>query len=331
MSEKQQRSDAQIYWYNSDSCTSNYQIDESDIFNIKENDEFLYWLNFHSVDQKELLNASYKHFRIHRVTQNDIVQLKERPKIEEFEDYVFVTLKAVFRKKGDLEMEQMSFILQNNTLISYQERHGDLFGEVRSRLKNNTGIVRTKRVDYLLYLLIDFVLKGYQKELMDVQERIDETQVVVNRDFNDSFFQKVEGFKDELKLLKKSLSPLRDQLIKLSNSRNRFIEDSNLPYFNDLKDQILYLFDEIDEEKSDLESMTNHYFAVLSQRSNEIMQFLTIVAALFIPLTFIAGVYGMNFDNMPELHSSYGYYVIWGVMIAVTIALILYFRKKKWF
>lgn len=331
MSEKQHRSNAQIFFYNEEGCESNYDISEVDIESIPHEENLFFWVNFHSLKLKELLTTSYNQFKIHRVTQNDIVQLKERPKIEEFEDYIFVTLKAIFRKKGKLEVEQMSFVLQNNVLISYQERHGDLFNEVRSRLRNNTGIVRSKKIDYLLYLLIDAVLKNYQKELSDVQQRIDDTQVVIHRDFNESFFQKVEEFKDELKLLKKSLSPLRDQLIKLSNGSSRFIEESNVPYYNDLKDQLLYIFDEIDQERSDLESMTNQYFAVLSQRSNEVMQFLTIIAALFIPLTFIAGLYGMNFDNMPELHTGYGYYVVLGIMIIITIILILYFRKKKWF
>lgn len=333
MSEKLNLSNAQIYSYNDQSCESNIEINENDINEIPTVGDLNYWLNFHSLDLKELIQTSYKHFNIHRVTQNDITQLKERPKIEEFEEYTFVTLKAVFRKKKKrtLFIEQMSFILKENVLISYQERHGDLFGEIRSRLMNDTGIVRTKKVDYLLYLLIDAVLKGYQRELEDVQQRIDSTQIIVHKDFNDSFFQKIESYQDELKLLKKSLAPLRDQLIKLSNNKGRLIDETNTPYFNDLKDQVLYIFDEIDQERSDLESMTNQYFAVLSQRSNEVMQFLTIVAALFIPLTFIAGVYGMNFQNMPELHTSYGYYVVWGVMIIVTIGLILYFRKKKWF
>lgn len=331
MSEKQKQSNAQIFTYNEENSEFNERIDTDKITSIPHDDAYNYWVNFHKLDLQPLINDSFSHFKVHRVTQSDILQLKERPKIEEFEDYIFVTLKAIFRKKGKLQIEQISFVLKHNILISYQERHGDLFSEIRGRINNNTGIVRTKKVDYLLYLLINAVLKNYQSELSVIQEQIDATQVVVHRDFNDLFFQKIESFKDELKLLKKSLSPLRDQLIKLSNGRNGLIEESSLPYFNDLKDQILYIFDEIDEEKSDLESMTNQYFAVLSQRSNEIMQFLTIVAALFIPLTFIAGVYGMNFDHMPELHTSYGYYVIWGVMIAVTIALILYFRKKKWF
>lgn len=257
--------------------------------------------------------------------------MNERPKVEEFEDYIFTTLKSIHRKKKKIKIEQISFVLKENILISFQERHGDLFGEVRSRLKNNTGIVRTRKADYLLYLLIDSVLKGYQKVLSDVQSNIDNTQIIVYKNYDESFFRRIEEYQNELKMLKKSLSPLRDQLIKLSNSRTKFIQDINLPYFNDLKDKILYLFDEIEEEKSDLESMTNQYFAVLSQRSNEVMQFLTIIAALFIPLTFIVGVYGMNFENMPELKSTYGYYIVWGVMIIITIGLILYFRKKGWF
>ncbi|MCB9189905.1 MAG: magnesium/cobalt transporter CorA [Flavobacteriales bacterium] len=325
------QSDAQIFSYNESFCDANFELDVTAIDNLKNGTTHQGWLNFHSMEEKVLIEHAFSHFNIHKVTQKDILELNERPKVEEFEDYIFTTLKSIHRKKKKIKIEQISFVLKENILISFQERHGDLFGEVRSRLKNNTGIVRTRKADYLLYLLIDSVLKGYQKVLSDVQSNIDNTQIIVYKNYDESFFRRIEEYQNELKMLKKSLSPLRDQLIKLSNSRTKFIQDINLPYFNDLKDKILYLFDEIEEEKSDLESMTNQYFAVLSQRSNEVMQFLTIIAALFIPLTFIVGVYGMNFENMPELKSTYGYYIVWGVMIIITIGLILYFRKKGWF
>lgn len=325
------QSDAQIFSYNEKVCNVNMDIDVAAIDQIKMDGDQYSWLNFHSMEEKVLIEHAFSNFGVHRVTQKDILELNERPKVEEFEDYIFTTLKSIHRRKKRIKIEQISFVLKENAIVSFQERHGDLFGDVRSRLKNNTGIVRTKKVDYLLYLLIDAVLKGYQKVLSDVQQNIDDTQVIIYKNYDESFFKKIEDYQTELKVLKKSLSPLRDQLIKLSNSRTRFIDDANLPYFNDLKDQILYLFDEIEQEKSDLESMTNQYFAVLSQRSNEVMQFLTIIAAMFIPLTFIAGVYGMNFKHMPELDTEYGYYVVWSVMIIITILLILYFKKKRWF
>lgn len=325
------QSDAQIFSYNEKVCNVNMDIDVAAIDQIKRDGDQYSWLNFHSMEEKVLIEHAFSNFGVHRVTQKDILELNERPKVEEFEDYIFTTLKSIHRRKKRIKIEQISFVLKENAIVSFQERHGDLFGDVRSRLKNNTGIVRTKKVDYLLYLLIDAVLKGYQKVLSDVQQNIDDTQVIIYKNYDESFFKKIEDYQTELKVLKKSLSPLRDQLIKLSNSRTRFIDDANLPYFNDLKDQILYLFDEIEQEKSDLESMTNQYFAVLSQRSNEVMQFLTIIAAMFIPLTFIAGVYGMNFKHMPELDTEYGYYVVWSVMIIITILLILYFKKKRWF
>lgn len=325
-------SQSQIYSYNKDEINhdKSYSIEKLNKLDlsIKNN---INWLNFHGLDDLDFIKGSFKKFEIHKLTQGDILHLSERPKIEEYETYLFTTLKSVYRRNNRLESEQISFVLTENTVISYQEKRGDIFNEIRYRLINDTGIVRKQTTDYLLYLLIDAVLEGYQNALQYIQERVDNIQVISRKGFDQETFFQIDNGKEQLKFLKKSLLPLRDQLSRLVSSNNVLLAPQNIPYFNDIKDQILYMIDEIDSERTDLESLSNLYFASLSQRSNEVMQFLTIVAAIFIPLTFIAGVYGMNFDNMPELHTKNGYFIVWGVMILITAFLIYYFKKKKWF
>lgn len=325
-------SQSQLYSYNKDEINldKNYNIEKLNELDLSVKNN-INWLNFHGLDDLDFINSSFKKFSIHRLTQSDILHLSERPKIEEYENYLFTTLKSVYRKNNQLVSEQISFVLSENTVISYQEKRGDIFNEIRYRLTNDTGIVRKQTTDYLLYLLIDAVLEGYQQVLQYIQERVDNIQIISRKGFDQETFLQIDNGKEQLKFLKKSLLPLRDQLSRLVSSNNILISPKNIPYFNDIKDQILYMIDEIDSERTDLESLSNLYFAALSQKSNEVMQFLTIVAAIFIPLTFIAGVYGMNFDNMPELHTQNGYFIVWGVMLLITAFLIYYFKKKKWF
>ena len=322
---------SQLYIYSKEDVLVDKNYSKEKLLGLSVDESKVYWLNFHGFENIEMMQSSFDKFKIHRLTQQDVQTLNERPKIDEFENYLFVTLKSIYWKNKAIESEQISFIMNNSNLFSYQEKKGDIFNEIRYRIANDTGIVRKKTVDYLLYLLIDAVINGYQKALIHTQERIDLLQVQIREDFDKSIFNTIDFEKEQLKFLKKSILPFRDQINKLISSHNSFIKNINIPYYNDLKDQILYLIDEIDSERADLESMSNMYFASLSQKSNEIMQFLTIVAAIFIPLTFVVGVYGMNFKYIPELESQNGYFYIWGIMLIITLLLILYFKKKKWF
>lgn len=206
-----------------------------------------------------------------------------------------------------------------------------MFTHVRDRIENDKGLVRKKGPDYLMYLLIEATLLGYEASLDNINAEIIKINEQLRGQATDEIFTAIEMKKEQLRDMKNAFHPFRDQILKLINSKHSFIQPETIPFFNDIRDNILYNVDEFESTKNDLESMSNLYFARLSQRSNEIMQFLTIVAAIFIPLTFVAGVYGMNFQNMPELQSDYGYIIVWGVMVLIAIGLIFYFRKKKWF
>lgn len=323
--------EVQLYKYNEEKFEANksYTLEDFEKENFKEGYN-VWWMNLHGLHNKEFVTKTFDYFNIHRLTREDILELYERPKAEAYDTYLFVTLKAVYLEKRGLRTEQISFIVSDNVLVSYQERVGDLYQEIRNRIENNLGVVRKRSVDYLLYLLFDATLRGYHTALESLQEEIDQMEASMDVSGNIDYLKMINYKRDQLKSLKKSVIPVRDQINKLLGNIDTFIDVSNHPYFNDIKDQVLYLIDEIDSERADLESLTNLYFASQSQRSNEIMQFLTITAAIFIPITFIAGVYGMNFKHIPELEAENGYYIFWGVILTVTILLILYFKRKKW-
>lgn len=290
------------------------------------------WINFHGFTEKASLKATFSAFGVHRLTQDDILQVSERPKIEGYDGYIFVTLKCLRPGKVKrIRVEQISFLLFENTLISFQEHKGDSFDEIRNRITENTGVVRKKGSEYLLYLLITKTLSEYESELSKIDDQIAVFNESIRKDVRADLFDEIEETKELLREFRNSLHPFRDQVNTLINLESNLLPRESRPYFSDMKDNILFSLDEIDNHKSDLDSLTNLLFGKLSQRSNEIMQFLTIIASIFIPLTFIAGLYGMNFRNMPELESHYGYPIVIAVMIAVAIGLILYFRKKKWF
>lgn len=324
-------SDVQIYRYNKDSFSLNQSV-KADDFNIDSYKDEIQWLNFHGFQDSDLVEESFERFGIHKLTRDDILKLEERPKIEEYENYIYVTLKSIYcNPANQIIAEQISFILTGNTVISYQEKHGDLFDYIRDRIETDKGLVRKKGSDYLLYLLIEATLTGYDTVLDSINAEIIKTNEKLRAHATESIFLTIEEMKENLRDMKNAFHPFRDQILKLINSNHQFIKSQTIPFFNDIRDNILYNVDEFESTKSDLESMSNLYFARMSQKSNEIMQFLTIVAAIFIPLTFVAGVYGMNFDNMPELHTKYGYFFVWGTMIVIALLLIIYFKRKKWF
>jgi magnesium transporter len=321
---------SQLYRYNQDKQDVKKKFDLSILESITSIDSMVHWINFHGFDNSELLEGTFNKFGVHRVTKKDIVDLDQRPKVEEFDEYLYITIRSLYKRNKKLVSEQMSFLLKDNLLLSIQEKEGDIFNAVRFRIVNNTGIVRKKGSDYLMYLLLDAVIAGYKEVLKTLQSEVDKLQEEITKEFSNTLNYTIDSTKGELRFLRKEILPLRDQLNRLIQSPNRFLLKKNTPYFADLRDQVNYIMDEIEQEKSELEALSNQFFAQLSIQSNNVMQFLTVIAAIFIPLTFIAGLYGMNFVNMPELQSENGYYVVLGIMCAIAGALIYYFWKKKW-
>lgn len=322
----------QLYTFNPDV----YTVEENnlDLDQIKKDlsAEKVFWLNFHRIpDTDELMELSHL-FKIHRTTREDISGLSERPKVEEFDDYLFFSLASfVPSKKGVSTTEQISFILSENFLISIQERKSDHFSTVRERIINNTGILRSKKSDYLLYRLLDCILDNYFTVLEKISAEIESLDFEATSSPTPDVLNKIEQNKRILIHLRKLIHPIKEIVSRLDIGFPKFINSDNEPYFRDIKDTAQSLLDEVDTNKQILDSLTQLYYATLSHRMNEIMKVLTMVGAIFIPLTFIAGIYGMNFTNMPELEWKYSYFVAWGVMITLAVVLMIYFKRKKWF
>jgi magnesium transporter len=307
-----------------------YATNFVDIEIKKDNENRVNWLNYHSINDREQIELLAENLKIDKLTVEDIYSEYKRPKIEEYPNYIFFSIKSALIINSNLNQERISFILGENYLISFQERSSDHFPEVRERIEKKKGKIRFKGPDFLLFRLLEAIIDNYFESLDEIILNIEklESQILVNS--KSDFLKQIELEKRKLIELRKIIFPLKDIVSQLDKTKTEFIKEENLYYFSDLKDNCLTLLDEIDSNKQILEGMTNLYYAVQGQRMNEIMKLLTIVSAIFIPLTFIVGVYGMNFENMPELKTKNGYFVTLFVMFLLAVLLLFYFRKRGW-
>ncbi|WP_282072788.1 magnesium and cobalt transport protein CorA [Polaribacter atrinae] len=295
---------------------------------FSENSASTKWLNTYGIQ----FHDAYKKV-IHQNKLDDfLIKLlgdEEHPnKVILLDNLLFVTTRVLITQSQKLDSEQMIFVVSSDFLWSIQEKSGDYFGWIRERLEGNKGIVRKKKTDYLLYLILESIIDNYQNTYevnADLSaDKLNSTHIKPTPEFTSL----VEKRKQELFNFKKATLSLRDTIIKLEKVE---IKDFNIKYFNELKEQTNNLVSNIDFELQELESKINLIFSIQGHRLNEVMKTLTILSVIFIPLTFLAGIYGMNFENIPELKSKYGYFILLGVMAIVTIVSVWYFKRKKWF
>lgn len=294
-------------------------------------DDQVNWINLDGLNVSPIIEKLQTYFCLNSLVIDDIIN-DQRPKAEEFEDYLFVTLKMLYRIEGaEIDYEQISFVLGKNFLLSFQEKEGDLFDTFRDRIKADQGRVRKKGADYLLYRLIDIIVDNYYNVLDTIGEQIEETEACIQTDTSGDTFRKIQQLKKELIYLHKALYPLRDAVGKLVKDESVFIEEGNIRYYADVYDHIIHLIDSLDTYRDLTSSLSDIYINTQNTRLNEVIRVLTIISTIFIPLTFIVGVYGMNFKYFPELDWKYGYLGIWIVMLAIAGGMIKYFKFKKWF
>jgi magnesium transporter len=294
-------------------------------------DDRVNWVNLDGINVSPMIEKIQAHFCLNSLVIDDIIN-DQRPKTEEFEDYLFVTLKMLYRIEGaEIDYEQISFVLGKNFLITFQEKEGDLFDAFRERIRQDQGKVRKKEADYLLYRLIDIVVDNYYNVLDNIGEQIEETEECITSDSSMETFKKIQQLKKELIYLHKALYPLRDALGKLVKDESNFIKEENLRYFDDVYDHVIHLIDSLDTYRDLTASLMDIHINTQNTRLNEVIRLLTIISTIFIPLTFIVGVYGMNFKYFPLLEWRYGYQAIWTVMILIAGAMVAFFKYKKWF
>ncbi len=295
------------------------------------------WLNVHGLHDVTLIKSIGEAVDIDKHIISDVLNTSRRSRMEELDDVLFFSIKSVLQKPDSktLEVEQVSFLMKDNLLVSFQEKKSDFFAHIRERIRSGSGIVRRKKNDYLLYLLLDAIIENFFITLENYEDRIETLLADAKSDCDKDIPEEIEKNRENLNFLKRSLLPLRDALFTLKSIQEDDdydgIEKANYTFFARLHQKSLELLEQIEYDTNSLESASNIFFSTQNQRMNQIMKTLTIFSGVFMPLTFIVGVYGMNFDHMPELRYYNGYYYTLGVMGVIALILIIYFKWKRWF
>ena len=291
------------------------------------------WLNFHGTEDAEAIEQLCHKLGIDKLTIESIHKQVRRPKVEEYSKYMsFHVMSALPKELGNpfLHQDQISFLMGENYLISFQDKPSDHFPDVRDRIEKGRGKIRTKGSDFLLFRMLEAIIDNYFEVLEEISTQIEKIDTQLHLTQDKSILASIELEKRKLIELRKIAQPMRDVTNQLENSESPFIQSSNRHYFRSLRSSCMSILEEIDANKQILEGMANLYYAAQGQRMNEIMRVLTVVSSIFIPLTFIVGVYGMNFEHMPELKYTYGYYSVIAFMFALSIGLVVLFVKRGW-
>jgi len=314
-----------------------HQYAEREVNNIEECFSYkdtpsISWINIDGVHQVDVIEKLGAHFILHPLLQEDVVNTHQRPKFDEFEDHLFIVLRMFFlnEEENELQGEQISLIVGANFVISFQERQGDVFEQVRERLRNGKGRIRKKGSDYLAYSLIDAIVDSYYNILEGLGENIESLQEQMVSEPKQEDLKIIQHIKRDMLFFRKSVWPLRELISGLARSESTLIKEDVLVYVRDVYDHVIQAIDTIETFRDMLSAMLDIYLSSVGNRMNQVMKVLTIIATIFIPMTFLAGIYGMNFKYMPELEWKYAYLVFWLVVVTVFIIMIALFKKKKW-
>ncbi|TLV01126.1 magnesium/cobalt transporter CorA [Dyadobacter luticola] len=293
------------------------------------------WLDVDGIHEISLIEKLGKLYELHPLLLEDVVNTEHKPKLEVYDaGYLFLTLKMLHVQSEspiEISCEHVSFVLGDNYVISFQEElTEDIFKPVLERLQASVGKTRKNGPDYLLFALLDVVVDNYFIVLEKLGDSLDRAEDQVIAGAHDLSLKDLYALKRELSIARRQIWPLRDMLNQLIREDNAQINKEIIPYYRDLYDHVMQVLDTIDSYRELVASLADVHLSTLSNRMNSVMKTLTIFSAVFMPLTFIVGVYGMNFENMPELKWHYGYFYVWGLMAVVTIGMIFYFKSKKW-
>ncbi len=295
------------------------------------------WLNIHGLNDIELIKSIGTYLNIDNFILGDILNTTRRTKLDELDDVLFFNVKSLLPKENsdNISVEQISFLMKEGILVSFQEKRSDFFTHIRERIRTHSGIVRTKKADYLLFLLLDAIMENFYITIENEENKVEFLINLSKTSTDPSILVQIEKHRDNFNFLKRSIIPLRDSLysIKSIKDDNVFnaIAPENFSFFSRLHQKSLELLDQIDDDMVTLDSASNFFFSSQNHKMNEVMKTLTVISAIFIPLTFIVGVYGMNFENMPELKYTNGYYIVIVAMFTLAIGMVYYFKKRNWF
>ena len=290
------------------------------------------WINIDGLHEVDTIEKIGQHFNIHHLVLEDILNTGQRPKTEEFEDLIFIVLKMLHYNKNaeKITSEQFSLVLGSNFLITFQEIQGDVFKTVRERIRIPKTRIRKAGCDYLAYALIDAVVDYYFVILEALGDKIEDIEIRLLDNPTRDTLEIIHEMKREMIYLRKQIWPIREIINSLVKSESSLIQEQMHIYFRDIYDHTIQIIDTIESYRDILGGMLDIYLSTLSNKMNEVMKVLTIIATIFIPITFIAGVYGMNFKFMPELEWRWGYVMVWGIIVVAVGIMIGFFKKKQW-
>lgn len=319
--------------YSIDDFTEKIVDNVKEIFNCRDNNK-ISWINIDGVHNLQIIEKIQKQFNIHPLAMEDILHVTQRPKMEDYPDYIFIVLRMLFydNKQRTLKSEQVSLILGKNLIITFLEDEGDVFDPVRERIRKAGTKIRLNGSDFLAYSLIDSIVDSYFYILEQIGEEVEdlEDRLILQPEKED--LQIVHRMRRNMILLRKSVWPLREVILAMQRNDHFVIEQKTQIYLRDLYDHIIQIIDTIESYRDMLVGMLDAYLSSMSNKMNEVMKVLTIISTLFIPLTFLAGVYGMNFKYFPELEKEWMYpWGFWIFTLLIIIGMVIFFKKKKWF
>ncbi len=290
------------------------------------------WINIDGLHDVQTIEKIGKQYGLHPLILEDILHVGQRPKYEDLESYIFVVLMMLrFDEENQTTLsEQVSLVLGPNFVISFQESIGDVFEQIRDRIRNAKGKIRKMGADYLMYALLDAIVDGYFGILEKIGDKIESMEEELVNDPSQRTLHQIHNLKREMVFLRRSVWPLRESISGLERSESALIKETTGLYLRDVYDHTIQVIDTVESFRDMISGMLDIYLSSISNRMNAVMKVLTIIATIFIPLTFVAGIYGMNFEYMPELKWRWGYAAVWLVMLAVAGAMIVYFKRKKW-
>ncbi len=289
------------------------------------------WIDIQGLGDEALLRKVAEDFAIHPLALEDVVNAPQRPKIEEYdEQLLIITRMTSLGDRLELDVEQLGIFVGDRYVITVRERYGDVLDPVRARIRDGKGRIRTSSSGYLAYAILDTIVDGYYPVVESIGEALERLEPRVMTQPGPKMLERLNRYKSILLKLRRGIWPQRDALSHVMRDGSRFVPEAVRPFLRDTYDHCAQLVEVLDSHRELVNGLMGIYLSVVSNRTNDVMKVLTIMASIFIPLTFIAGIYGMNFEGMPELHSSWGYPMTLGAMVVTAVALLYFFRRKGW-
>lgn len=293
-------------------------------------DKFVSWLNVESLHDIAVIKKLGETFQIHNLALEDILNISQRPSMDEYDDHLFLVCKMFSTKEKAIFTEQFSMIIAEHLIITFQEKPGDIFDGLRQRIRHPKGRIRSRSSDYLAFALLDVIVDHYMAIIEEYGEEVNIMEAELLDSFSKDMLQDMHLIKKEVNYLRRYARPLKDVIMSYMKTESPLLHKTTIPFLKDLNDHILQVTENIEVYRETINDNLNSYHTHMTNKLNDVLKTLTIFSVIFIPLTFIAGVYGMNFEHIPELQYKYAYPILWGVFVSLVIFMLFYFKRKKW-